>query len=95
MQNNQDNLFTKQFVGQCSYGHQDMMDHMDQLPIELKNNTNHILQKPQELFSDKIDNFDEISSLPKSVEKNDFLNDNLANSLKSISQPPIAKNDSE
>ena len=55
--NTNNNLFSKQFYGQNSYGHEDLMDHLEQLPESLRNNSNHTLQKPQQFFTDKIDNF--------------------------------------
>jgi hypothetical protein len=49
-------FFSRQFCGQHSYGHQDYLDHVEQLPEELSQNSYHVLNKPQESFVDKIDN---------------------------------------
>ena len=50
-------IFSRQFCGSHSYGHDDLLEYIDQLPPSLKNNTNHnTLNKPQEQFIDKIEN---------------------------------------
>ena len=49
-------IFSKQFCGQQSYGHQDYLDYLEQMPPHLKRNSNLTLAKPQIEFKDIICN---------------------------------------
>jgi hypothetical protein len=43
-----DSIFSKQIRGAQSYGYQDYLDHIEQLPTALMKNSNYTLPRPQE-----------------------------------------------
>lgn len=59
----QQSIFSKQFCGQASYGHQDYLDYLEQMPPNLKCNSNLTLEKPQGQFEDRICNSDPVEPI--------------------------------